>query len=739
VTTAPTKPADVSEAPPPSRPRGLAALGARCARHPLIVIAAWLALLVISVLADRATGGVFSDDVNLGGTQAYTGAQLLQAHEPQASGYSGLIVFYEFTGSIAPDKDAVETSIKNLGNLPHVLAASDPFAAAKSGGSTNTVPPPTVVSNVQFNVRPKTLGTDYLPKLYAATKPATKAGVRVEYGGALDELTAPSANDKKSELIGFGVALLVLLIGFGSIFGAALPLVTALIGVLVGVSLLGLAAAAITFGTASPTLAIMIGIGVGIDYALFLATRFRQLVADGVDPVFAAARTTGTSGHAVLIAASTVSVALLGLYASGVSFIGHLGLAAVFTVVVAALGAVTLVPAALGLLGRRIDRFKVRKPVAETGADDDTWHRYAATVERRPWWFVAGGVIVLAVLSIPMFSIRLGHIDDGASPSSYTSKRAYDLIANTYGPGANGPFTVVVDVRHAREPASQIASSVQKTLAHTPGVAQMSSLSASPDKVLLVGKLTPTTAPQAAQTDGLFNHLITDTVPQTLAGTGATGYITGTTASQLQFRDTLSARLPIIIAVVVVTAFLLVLASFRGLLLALKAAILNLLSIGAAYGVVVAVFQWGWGRSLIGVPENVPIESYVPMMMFAIVFGLSMDYEVFLLSRVKEAYDHSGDNTHAVATGLASTARVITCAALIMISVFTAFVASTSVVIKMLAIGLAASVLIDASVVRLVLVPATMTLFSKASWWMPRWLDKIIPRIDAEGHDFQQA
>jgi RND superfamily putative drug exporter len=264
-------------------------------------------------------------------------------------------------------------------------------------------------------------------------------------------------------------------------------------------------------------------------------------------------------------------------------------------------------------------------------------------------------------------------------------------------------------------------------------------LQASPDRALLVGKLTPTTAPQAAQTSGLFDRLINTAVPDALAGTGAQGYVTGTTASQLQFRDTVSARLPIIIAVVVATAFLLVLASFRGLLLALKAAVLNLLSIGAAYGVVVAVFQWGWGRSLLGVSENVPIESYVPMMMFAIVFGLSMDYEVFLLSRVKESYDRSGDNTHAVATGLASTARVITCAALIMISVFTAFVASTSVVIKMLAIGLAASVLIDASVVRLVLVPATMTLFSKGSWWMARWLDRIIPRIDAEGHDEQYA
>jgi RND superfamily putative drug exporter len=294
---------------------------------------------------------------------------------------------------------------------------------------------------------------------------------------------------------------------------------------------------------------------------------------------------------------------------------------------------------------------------------------------------------------------------------------------------------VVVDVSHATKPVNQIADTVQSVISKTDGVAQMTPLQASPDHAILVGQVTPTTAPQAAQTSGLFNHLINTVVPDALAGTGAQGYVTGTTASQLQFRDTVAARLPIIIAVVVLTAFLLVLAAFRGLLLALKAAILNLLSIGAAYGVVVAVFQWGWGSSLLGVSQKVPIESYVPMMMFAIVFGLSMDYEVFLLSRVKEAYDKSGNNTQAVAIGLATTARVITCAALIMISVFTAFVTSTLVVIKMLAIGLAASVLIDASVVRLVLVPATMTLFSTASWWMPRWLDRIIPHIDAEGHD----
>jgi RND superfamily putative drug exporter len=326
-------------------------------------------------------------------------------------------------------------------------------------------------------------------------------------------------------------------------------------------------------------------------------------------------------------------------------------------------------------------------------------------------------------------------VDDGADPTSFTDKRAYDLIRSGFGPGANGPFTVVLDVRGATTPPDELASTVQKDLTAVPDVARASSLTLSPDKAVLVGTVVPGTGPQDAATSKLFTTLVDHALPASVQGTGAKAYVTGTAASQLEFQDTITSRLPIIIAVVVFTAFLLVLCSFRSLLLAIKAAVLNLLSIGAAYGVVVAVFQWGWGRSLFGVSENVPIESYVPMMMFAIVFGLSMDYEVFLLSRVKEIFDHTGDNLDAVRSGLAATGRVITCAALIMISVFLAFTTSHLVVIKMLALGLAVSVLIDASVVRLLLVPATMTLFASRTWWMPQWMDVVLPRIDAEGHD----
>ncbi len=716
----------------PTRAPLLQRIGTSCARHPLVVLGTWLVVLVAVVAGGRAAGSVFSDNVNLGGTQANTGFMLLQAHDPAASGYSGLVVLHATKGTVSADSAAIEQSVASLAKLPHVVSASDPLSSTSPAVSGDGS---IAYSNVHFDVTPKSLGSSYLVQLDAATAPMRSAGLAVAYGGSLDQLTRPKATDVRSELIGFAVALVVLLVGFGSVVGALLPLLTALFSVLVGLSLLSIVALVLSFGTASPTLALMIGLGVGIDYAVFLTTRFRQRVADGVDPVVAAGATAATSGHAVLLAASTVAVALFGLYASGITFIGQLGFASVFGVATAAAGAVTLVPAGLGLVGRRIDRLSVRRPVAESGSDSDGWHRYAALVGRRPWWFLAGGVAVLVVLALPLFSMRLGHVDDGADPASFTDKVAYDLIAKGFGPGANGPFTIVVAAKTGGPVAASVATTLTSALAAASDVAHVSSFSPTADGALLVGTVVPVSGPQDQATTDLFHRLVSSTLPAALKGTDTVGYVTGQTASYVQFADTLAGRLALIIAVVVATAFLLIMSAFRSLLLAVKAAVLNLLSIGAAYGVVVAVFQWGWGRSLIGVSENVPIESYVPMMMFAIVFGLSMDYEVFLLSRVKESYDRTRDAHGAVASGLASTARVITCAALIMVSVFVAFVGSSQVVVKMLAVGLASSVLIDATVVRLLLVPAVMNLLGDASWWLPRWLDRVLPHLEAEGRE----
>jgi RND superfamily putative drug exporter len=722
-------------------PSWLSRIGSGCARRPWLVIGMWLAVLVLTVVGRQVAGGVFSDNIELPATQSTTGANLLGAHEPSVSGSSGLVVFHVATGTLNTNRANVEQSVSALRGLPHVLSASDPFTTSPPTISANAQ---TAFSTVQFDARPKTLGADYLNQLDGALAPARAAGIQVQYGGALDELTRPPVNDRTSVIVGFAVAVIVLLVGFGSVLGAFLPLMTAMISVVIGSAILAMVASVISFGTAAPTLAIMIGLGVGIDYALFLTTRFRQQIMNGVGPVAAAGRTVATSGQSVLIAATTVSIALFGLYASGITFIGQLGFAAVFTVMVAAAGAVTLVPAGLGLIGRQIDRYTIGRPVAEAplpgdgdpGSDSgDGWQRYAARVERHPWVFMAAGLALLAVLAIPLASIQLGHVDDGADPTSFTDRQAYDLIDQGFGPGANGRLTVVVDLAHSTTPSADLARSTQQALAATPGVAKASALEPSPDGAILVGTVVPTTGPQDAATGNLFRSLTTTTLPNALMDSGATGYVAGTAASQLDFQNTIVSRLPLIIGVVLLTAFFLILVTFRSVTLAIKAALLDLLSIGAAYGVVVAVFQWGWGRALTGLTENVPIESYVPMMMFAIVFGLSMDYEIFLLSRVREAWRATGDATGSVATGLASTARVITCAALIMVCVFAAFIASTGVVVKMLAVGLAAAVVIDASIVRLVLVPAFMMVLGNNNWWLPRWLDRILPHLDAEGNE----
>ena len=725
----------------PRRPGALHRLGAFSARRGVVVIVGWLVALAVLQALHASFGGTYSDDFSLPGTQSYEGAQVLAQDAPGSGGTGAQVVLHDAKAPLSSVQSQVDQAVSSLQHLPHVLSVQSPLpsstatqnaAALSSNGQIGYI-------TVKFDANPTSYGTSYLTGVDNAVAPLRAAGVEVEYGGPLGELARPKTSDLSSEAVGFGVAIVVRLIGFGSVIASGVPLITALISVVIGLAGLSLLAAALTFASVSPTLATMIGLGVGIDYALFLLTRYRQQIMDGADPVTAAGRAVSTSGRAVLVSGTTVVVALAGLYVSQIQFIGRLGIAAAITVITAVAGALILVPALLGLIGRRIDRFHVRQPVAEREHGDAThqegfWHRYARRVERRPWWFLAAGVIVLGVLAIPLFSIQLGHIDDGADPTSFTDRRAFDLISEGFGPGANGPLTLTVD--QSAVPSgdrSALASNLGKALTNVPGAAGISSVQPVGNGDVLVATAIPKTAPQDEATTDLFDDLKNTVLPGAVAGTAAKTYVTGTTAAQIDFEQLIAGRLPLIIAVVVGLAFLIILCVFRGLLVAVKAAVLNLLSIAAAYGVVVAVFQWGWGGPALGVSGDVPIESYVPMMMFAIVFGLSMDYEVFLLSRVHEHWLRTGAAADSVAHGIEVTARVISCAALIMVSVFAAFLMSNDIVVKMLGLGLAVSVLIDATVVRLLLVPAVMTVFGRRAWWTPRWLDRIMPHISIEG------
>jgi len=580
-------------------------------------------------------------------------------------------------------------------------------------------------------------------------------------------------------VLGLAFAIVILIFAFGSVLAMGLPIGTAFGGIGVGVLVVTLASNLFTIPDVATTLGVMIGLGVGIDYALFIVTRYRESRRRGNTCADATAEAINTAGRAVIFAGTTVVISLLGMLIMGVSFMNGLAIGASITVLFTMLASVTLLPALLGFVGDRVEvtRWRgvvsaglvavalvgyglnqqwllwaaplaalvlvagsfipaLRQPLATRRVKtmhETTAFRWSRLVQRRPWTSLVVGAGVLLVIALPVLDLRLGFADEGNYPADTTTKRAYDLLADGFGPGFNGPLTLVAAIDTPQQLAA--AQSVSQALAATSGVAFASPLvpndPTSPTAVLWT--LYPTDAPQSVEAANLVSSLRNDVLPQVAGDSGLAVKVTGTVAVNVDFSGYLADRLPTFFAVVLALSFVLLMAVFRSLLVPLKAVIMNLLSIGSAYGAVVAVFQWGWGSSLVGLGGSAPIDPWLPVMMFAIVFGLSMDYEVFLLSRVKEEYDRTGDNELAVADGLANTARVITAAAAIMVFVFGSFMLEADRSIKMFGFGLAVAVFLDATVVRMLLVPATMELLGDRNWWLPRWLDRLLPKIDVEG------
>jgi RND superfamily putative drug exporter len=709
----------------------LGRLGRLATRRHWIIIAGWIVILGVLLGLRGAYGGTFINNYTVPGSQSDDGQNLLKAEFPSQSGYAGQIVFRAKKGTVADQENAVNESMSNVGKLPHVVAATSPFSIPNSpqvskGGTI-------AYGTASWSVQPASLDQAYLDRLDKAVAPARSAGLQVEYGAGAGQI-ANKTNDLRSELIGLACALVLLVFMFASIAAALIPLLSAICSVLAGLSLVGLLAATSTFPTSAPTVATLLGLGVAIDYGLFLVARHRENVDRGMSISDSVSNATSTSGTAVVVAGTTVVVAILGLYVAEVPFVGAMGAASAIVVAVAMLAALTLTPAFMGVVGqniRAIGAIRRRQEAAgQVEHEHSAFARWGKMVSSRPLPWGIASLAILVVLAIPFFFLRLGQIDAGTNPTSDSIRRAYDLIQTGFGPGANSPITTVVQLPNQSAQDNQtLLANAQKTLAEPSDVASASPAQTNSAGTVAVLTVTPKTAQSDKATTALVNELRNDQLPKIPAKT----YLTGSTAGGVDFTAKISNRMPWLILAVIAVAFLLLTAAFQSIVIAAKAAILNLISVGAAYGVIVAVFEWGWGSSIIGIHQHLPIPAFVPMLMFAIVFGLSMDYEVFLISRVHEAWVRTGDAHRSVAIGIGSTARVITTAAAIMVTVFLSFVLASDPTVKMFAVGMAAAVLIDASIIRMILVPAIMSLLGPRAWYLPGWLKRITPHIDIEG------
>jgi RND superfamily putative drug exporter len=698
-------------------------------RHRRIVVMAWVAILVAINVAAMTLGGENKQEFMSPGTDSKAAIDLLDERFPAQAGDTISIVIHDENGVTSPGVVAVAGPfVERVRGMPHILAVSAPWDA--TGAQQVSGDGTTGYAVVQLDSTSAAFPVDIATGMLDLAADARSAGVQIELAGqAIDNAQSTSIGAEGPGLL---VAAIILLIAFGSLVAMGLPLATALFGVGVGLAGGALLTNFLDIPEWASSVATMIGLGVGIDYALLIVTRYRTELAHGASPAQAVATAMATAGRSVVFAGITVVISLLGMLTMNQPYVPGVAFSAVVTVLAVMLAALTLLPALLGFTGRNIDRLRMpfRHPSAEH-AGRGFWFSWSRFIQRRPVLTGLAGAIALGVLIAPVFGLRLGFPDAGNDPTNLTTRRAYDLMTDGFGAGFNGTFVLVAD--NGDDVSMATLADLQATLTSTPGVAAVSPPIASPNADAAVITLTPLASPQDQATTDLLSALRDNVVPDALAGTDLKVVVGGITASYVDQTDSISARLPLFIAAVIVLSFILLLAVFRSVLVAAKAAVLNLLSIIAAYGVVAYACEGGWFGQLFGISTPTPIPAFIPMMMFAILFGLSMDYEVFLLSRVREEYLRTGDNATAVADGLAATAKVITAAALIMTAVFGAFILDDQIFLKIIGIGMAAAVVIDATIIRLILVPATMELLGDKNWWMPKWLDRVIPHLDIEG------
>ena len=760
-------------------------LGRWCYRHPWRVLTGWLLIIVIAAGVAGNVGSAYGGTPAAPDAESSRGADILDEHFGRIGAViSGRIVFRAEQGVDDPAVRAAMTELFEKVEAIEGVTLGSPYDGdgrrriAAQGPEAGRIAYADIDTGADTSAfEAEDIGHE-IGRLIDQLGLNSMEGVQVEVGGAwLSDREPP-----ESEAIGLAFAVFVLIMAVGSVVAMGMTVGTALIGVGVGAAGVVMLSNVATVPEFAPTIGIMIGIGVGIDYALFIITRYREWVDHGLKAEEAAAAALDSAGRAVVFAGATVVVSLLGLLLIGLPFVAGLGLAAAITVAVVMAGSITLLPAVIGLLGDRIRTTRVRgvmasaliavallgfgtgfrlllvgipaavivlvagafrvpanplrravrhreaKPLRETG-----WYRLSRMVQSRPWQFAIGGTVVLLVLAAPVLGLRLGFSDEGNFAEETTTRRAYDLISEGFGPGANGPLIVVAE--SSPDPVEieiEALKRLSTALNETEGVAFASPPVANLTIDAFLIRVQPTTGPQDAATEDLVHRMRDEVIPPALDGTGLDALVAGQVAFNIDISDYLAGRIPIFFAAVLGASFLLLTAVFRSLVVPLKAVVMNMLSIGAAYGVVVAVFQWGWLGDLTGV-EPAPIEPFIPMMLFAILFGLSMDYEVFLLSRMKEEYERTGDPVNSVADGLAATARVITAAAAIMVVVFGSFVLEDSRPVKLFGLGLATAIAIDATLVRMLIVPSTMELLGARNWWLPRWLDRLIPNLRVEG------